>query len=53
MGKINYGRVVLGGLIAGIVMNIVYIVIIYMILKRREGHISWKDVLTDLKEGPA
>jgi O-antigen/teichoic acid export membrane protein len=39
--------------LAGIVMNIVYIVIIYMILKRREGHISWKDVLTDLKEGPA
>lgn len=38
--------------LAGTAMNIVYITVIYLILKRREGRISWKEVLTDLKEGP-
>jgi hypothetical protein len=47
MGKINYGRVILGGLIAGLVLNIGEIVLNALILAK-----DWDDALKALNRPP-
>lgn len=37
--------------VVGAVMNVVYILIIGVILRRKEGELAWKEVLNDLKGG--
>lgn len=37
--------------LVGVVMNILYILIIGVVLRRKEGEVAWKEVLNDLKEG--
>ena len=48
MGKINYGRVVLGGLIAGVVMNIGETVLNTVVLAK-----DWEDALRTIGKEPA
>jgi hypothetical protein len=37
--------------LVGAVMNILYILVIGVVLRRKEGEVAWKEVLNDLKEG--
>ena len=48
MTKINYGRVVLGGLVAGVVMNVGEIVLNTQVLMK-----DWEDALRAIGKAPA
>lgn len=37
--------------LVGAVMNVLYILVIGVVLRRKEGEVAWKEVLNDLKEG--